>query len=162
MIAPVRETTTPRLTRRVCRILSAAWARAWRQRHESIDTGHLLLELVRERECCAARILSEFRVTGWRIRRAMPARPMSSTQPPDAAVRVTATCGLVLDVAARDATDLNHSRVSAEHLLLALLQCHQSRAAQTLRNLDVQPAEVCRRLLRLLADDAVFLDGTNK
>jgi ATP-dependent Clp protease ATP-binding subunit ClpA len=162
MIAPVQESTAPQLTRRVCRILSAAWLRAWRQRHDSIDTGHLLLELVRESECCAARILSEFRVTGWRIRRAMPTRLMSFARPPNAAFVTTAACGRALDVAARDAADLNHPRVSAEHLLLALLQCPDCRATRTLRNLHVQPAEVCHRLLRLLADDAVYLGSANK
>lgn len=158
MIALTREPALPKLTHKVCRILSAAWQRAWRQRHDSIDTGHLLLELVRERGAVAASILSDFKVTCWGLRRALPLRAVSPSRPPEAPIAMTATCADVLNIAARDAADLSHPHIGAEHVLLALLQCPGSRATATLEKLNVPATEVSRRLLRLLADEEAYLE----
>jgi hypothetical protein len=122
--------------------------------HGCVETGHLLLGLLRQRESAAAGALSALGITASALREEVktslaerePARVGRGDR-----VSIGPRARAALEQSLREALLLNDSHLGVEHLLLALLRDERASAAYALEGLGVSTEAVEERLMRTLA-----------
>jgi ATP-dependent Clp protease ATP-binding subunit ClpA len=137
-------------TERVRKVLAYAREEAARLHHEYVGTEHILLGLVREGEGVASTALQNLGVDQDQLRDTIEAvvktGSLSARTGPD--LPYTSRAKKVLELAMKEARELNHSYVGTEHLLLGLIAEGKGIAAQVLvdagATLDAVRAEVVR------------------
>jgi ATP-dependent Clp protease ATP-binding subunit ClpA len=139
-------------TERVRKVLAYAREEAARLHHEYVGTEHILLGLIREGEGVASTALQNLGVDqdrlGDTIEGVVKTGNPSARTGPD--LPYTSRAKKVLELAMKEARELNHSYVGTEHLLLGLIAEGKGIAAQVLvdagATLDAVRAEVVRIL----------------
>src|SRR5688572_3250856 len=139
-------------TERVRKVLAMAREEAARLHHEYVGTEHILLGLIREGEGVAATALQNLNVElneiqqkiEETVKKGRPGRTLGPDLP------YTSRAKKVLELAMSEASQLNHSYVGTEHLLLGLIAEAKGIAAQVLMDsgltLETARAEVLRIL----------------
>src|SRR5215469_401079 len=111
-------------TERVRKVLAMAREEAARLHHEYVGTEHILLGLIREGEGVAAAVLQNMQVdldeVQQKIEDTVKKGKAQQTTGPD--LPYTPRAKKVLELAMSEATDVTHSDVETEHLLLGLLR----------------------------------------
>jgi ATP-dependent Clp protease ATP-binding subunit ClpB len=115
-----------RLTEKSQQALHEAQTTALRYGHTEVDTDHLLLALLEQRDGLVPRLLARAGVDVDALRadveQSLERRPRVSGTGASGDVRVTRSLAQVLDRAEREAERMKDDYVSVEHLLLALVE----------------------------------------
>src|SRR5687767_5343247 len=139
-------------TERVRKVLAMAREEAERLKHEYVGTEHILLGLIREGEGVAAAVLQNLQidvddvVKG--VERVVKTGVTKQFTGPD--LPYTTRAKKILELAMAEASELNHSYLGTEHLLLGLIREERGVAAQVLRALGAELDSVRAETLRLL------------
>jgi ATP-dependent Clp protease ATP-binding subunit ClpC len=117
----------------------------------SIDTGHLLLGLLREGQALTARILSRHGVRHRDVGREIEARQAAAREvSTDVDIPLAADAQRALQHAAAEADQMDAPHIGTEHLLLGLLDEGQGVGAEILAGKGLR-ADAVREELRLAA-----------
>jgi hypothetical protein len=111
-----------RYTDRARRVVALAGQEAGLMMHDTVDTGHLLLGLLREGEAVAFQALDALAVTLETAREAVGKRRACGDTHPTAARPFTPRLKKALELALREALQLGCTYVATEHLLLGLIK----------------------------------------
>ena len=134
-------------------VLQIAQEQARFFKHQAVGTEHLLLALSLEKEGMAATVLRQFNVTSDDLREEIERYTGYGTMQAttsDAYLSNSPKLREILNLAARLAKQMGSRRVGTEHLLLALLSDETILSSRILLNLDVEPKQARRILLRHL------------
>jgi ATP-dependent Clp protease ATP-binding subunit ClpA len=110
-----------------------------RLQHNSIDTQHILIGLMRVTESIASRVLQEMNVTEDQI---VELCPQLSKDIDNKSLEISADTKTVLELAIAEAHRMEQVFIGTEHLLLGLTQHEKSIAFEILRQLDVSPEDI--------------------
>ncbi len=146
-----------RFTDQARRVLVLAQEEARSLRHDFIGTEHMLLGLVREGGSLGARALADLGVTldaaRARVMEKIGPAPGPAGDPADDPP-FTPRAKKVLELSLREALQLGHSHIRAEHILLGLVREAEGVAAQVLVELGAQLSEVRHKVIEMLLEDA--------
>src|SRR5476649_516758 len=138
-------------TPRAQQVLALARKEADRFNHNFLGTEHLLLGLIKLGQGVAVNVLQSMGIDLETVRMEVEKQ---SQQGPDQKmignIPYTPRVKKVLDLAKREAKNLNHTYIGTEHILLGLLREGDGVAAKVLRNLDVDIEEARQRTLKEL------------
>src|SRR5215469_5401213 len=143
-------------TPRAQQVLALARKEADRFNHNYLGTEHLLLGLIKLGQGVAVNVLQGMGIDLETVR--MEVEKQTGTGPDQKMIGnipYTPRVKKVLDLARREAKNLNHTYIGTEHLLLGLLREGDGIAAQVLRNLDVDIEEARQRVLKELDPNIV-------
>src|ERR1700753_2310671 len=132
-------------TPRAQQVLALARKEADRFNHNYLGTEHLLLGLIKLGQGVAVNVLQGMGIDLETVR--MEVEKQTGTGPDQKMIGnipYTPRVKKVLDLARREAKNLNHTYIGTEHLLLGLLREGDGVAAKVLRALDVD-IEQCRQ-----------------
>ena len=130
--------------------LQSAEEEARRSNQSYIDTGHLLLGLVREGNVVAAKVLVDLGAELTAARFAAEYLAGSGHRTPMDRTGLTRHLKRVIEWSVEEARRLNRHRVDTEHLLLALLREDKGIAVGVLLALGISPDTVRRQLTNVL------------
>lgn len=129
--------------------LSSAGACSQKLGHSCIGSEHLLLGLLRQENCAAARLLLRLGVTRENIQSGL----LSVTgrgSPLPLRREMTPRLQRIIGQAAQEARRLRHDSVTSRHLLLALLREPGSQGCRLLEEAGLRTAPLCRQLTAAL------------
>jgi hypothetical protein len=139
-----------RFTERARRVLRHAQEEARRFNHNYIGTEHLLLGLLRDPECLAARVLGDLGVGLERARRDVELIIGRGDRVIAGEIGLTPRAKRVIELAMDEARRLDHHYIGTEHLLLGLIREGEGIAAGVLEqqgvNLEQARAQTIQRL----------------
>ena len=115
-----------------------------RLRHDYVSTEHLLLGVIREDDCVAARILSRLGVSLHEIRLLIERQVRPGDGPSGKDIQLTPRGKRVIDLAYDESRVLNNDYVGTEHVLLGLIREGEGLASRVLSSLGVD-LETARR-----------------
>src|SRR5688572_32814621 len=142
-------------TERVRKTLALAREEAFRLRHEYVGTEHILLGLIREGQGVAAAALQNLEINPddvvKEIERVVRKGISAQFTGPD--LPYTTRAKKVLECAMNEASELRHSYVGTEHLLLGLIREERGIAAQVLTKFGATLDAVRSETLRLLGTE---------
>ncbi len=145
-----------RFTDRARKVMGLARQEAQRFNHDYIGTEHILLGLVQEGAGVAASVLKNLDVDLKKIRHEVEKLVASgTTMVTMGQLPFTPRAKKVLELASRRRSNLGHTYIGTEHLLLGLIREDEGIAAQVLRNLKVKLEEVREEVLELLGAEPV-------
>jgi ATP-dependent Clp protease ATP-binding subunit ClpC len=151
-----------RFTDRAKKVMSLARQEAQKFNHEYIGTEHILLGLVQEGNGVAANVLQKLGVDLDKIRteveKIVKSGPTMATM---SNLPFTPRAKKVLELAMEEASQLGHSYIGTEHLLLGLIKENEGIAAQVLLNLRIKLEDVRSQVLEFLGADATDNDETD-
>jgi dihydroneopterin aldolase len=140
-----------RFTEQARKVVVLAQEEARHFNHNYIGTEHLLLGLLREDEgAVAARALASVNVTLRAAREQLESIVGHGEEDPGAQVPFTPRSKKVLELALREAIQLDHNYIGSEHILLGLVRENEGVASQMLSSMGVEADEVHRRVIRML------------
>ena len=113
-------------------------------RHNYIGTEHILLGLLREEEGIAAQVLAGFHLTVDEVRNQILRVIGEGDETASGQIPFTPRAKKVLELALREALQVQSSYIGTEHLLLGIARENQGVAARILLEFDVD-AEKIRR-----------------
>ncbi|MGH2496927.1 MAG: Clp protease N-terminal domain-containing protein [Ktedonobacteraceae bacterium] len=140
-----------RFTERARRVLSLAQEEAQRFQHNYIGTEHLLLGLVREGDCVAAKVLSNLGVELSLVRSAIEHIIGRGDRIVLGEIGLTPRARKVIDLSIDEARRLNHHYIGTEHLLLGLVREGEGIAAGVLESLGVNLEKVRMATISVLS-----------
>lgn len=140
-----------RFTQRARMILGLAQGAASEFNHAEIDTGHLLLAMVREEGGVAGRVLRELEVTPERVEDLLTRKNIPEASP-EAQLDLSAGTKRTLELGVDEARRMGHHYIGTEHLLLGLVRPAEGMALDILRELGVSSEEVRRQTRRVLME----------
>jgi catechol 2,3-dioxygenase-like lactoylglutathione lyase family enzyme len=126
-----------KFTERASRALILAQEQAQRFQHSYIDTEHLLLGLVLQRDCVAAKILNNLGVELSMIRSAVEFIVGRGERPPVPEIGLTRPAQKAIELAVEEARRFQHTHIGTEHLLLGLIREREGIAFGVLESLGV-------------------------
>ncbi len=133
-----------RLTDRSQAVLLLAHEESLHSKRQQINTGDILIGLMRERRAgVASHVLLLLGATVDTIRAALE-------QSTDSEQRSNDDLRETISIAFREMSALDHNYVGTEHLLLALMHHENSIAVRTLATLNVSPDQVRKEIMFLL------------
>src|SRR5687767_5624644 len=128
-----------RFNDRAKRVLALAQDEAIRFNHNYIRTEHLLMELMRESEGVAARVMDSLGVDLSHVRTSVEATiGRGDTTKSPSEITLAPQTKQVINYAIDEARLLGHSHVGTEHLLLGIVRQGESPAAKILASLGVE------------------------
>jgi ATP-dependent Clp protease ATP-binding subunit ClpA len=140
-----------RFTDRARRAVVLAQEEARLLGHDRLGTEHLLLGLVHEGEGVAARALAVLGISLQAARAQVEEIIGQGRAAPTGRLPFTPPAKQTLELSLREARALGHNYIGTEHLLLGLLREDRGVAAQVLRRLDADHAQIRRLVLELLS-----------
>lgn len=142
-------------TERLRKVLMLAREEAAQRQHEYVGTEHLLLGLVREGESVAAAVLHNLNVDFAALRRDVEAAAGQGTtrQVDSADLPYSSLAKKAIELATAESSELRHSYLGCEHLLLGLLREGTSPSAKRLVQLGVTIGAARTETLRLLGSE---------
>jgi hypothetical protein len=143
-----------RMTARAREVIIAAQDEARALRHNYIGTEHILLGLVKEGDGVAGRALNALGISLEAVRQQVLEIIGEGRQAPAGHIPFTPRSKKVLDLALREAMQLDHLYIGTEHILLGLVREGDGVAFQVLTRLGADHARVREQVLGLLADIA--------
>ena len=138
-------------TPRAQQVLALARKEADRFNHNFLGTEHLLLGLIKLGQGVAVNVLQKMGLDLETVR--MEVEKQVGTGPDQKMIGnipYTPRVKKVLDLAKREAKNLNHTYIGTEHILLGLLREGDGVAARILRNLDVDIEQTRQEILKEL------------
>ncbi len=144
-------------TTRARHALRAAVMAAQRLGQDRINTEHVLLGIVSERDCVAAQVLVRLGIDLDKLRAdiEMLAQPVAV---PPSKLPQTPAAKHVVELAMAAAQAQGHGYAGTEHLLVGLLGESTGLAGQILSKLGITAADVCREMAEVLALDPAATD----
>jgi len=143
-----------RFTDRARKVMGLARQEAQRFNHDYIGTEHVLLGLVQEGSGVAASVLKNLDIDLRKIRAEVEKLVSSgTTMVTMGQLPFTPRAKKVLELSLEEASNLGHTYIGTEHLLLGLIRENEGIAAQVLRNLKVKLEDVREEVLELLGAD---------
>jgi len=140
-----------RFTERARKVMSLARQEAQRFNHDYIGTEHILLGLVQEGSGVAASVLKNLDIDLKKIRQEVEKLVSTgTTMVTMGQLPFTPRAKKVLELSLEEASNLGHTYIGTEHLLLGLIRESEGIAAQVLRNLKVKVEDVREEVLELL------------
>jgi len=103
-----------------------------------VDTEHILLGLVREKDNAAERILVKMGVSLYEIRREVEKQSARGDKPKSPEKQLTEGGKRVIDLAYEEAKQLKNEYIGTEHILLGLLGETEGLAGRILAKLGVE------------------------
>jgi ATP-dependent Clp protease ATP-binding subunit ClpA len=134
--------------------LTLAQDEAQRSRQSSVDTEHVLVGLVREREGLAAKVLDNLGVEINTVRRAIESAAIRNRRNIMRWNLPTSRIKKVIEISFEEARRSGHDHVATQHLLLGLLIEGQGKAARVLNELGATLERVRPEIERLLPIDS--------
>jgi ATP-dependent Clp protease ATP-binding subunit ClpC len=132
--------------------LSLAQEEAQRFQHTSIDSGHLLLGLIREREGVAANVLNNLGVELNQVRDGVEFIIGRGEHAVLGEIGLTPRAKKVIELAVDEARRLNHHAIGTEHLLLGLVREGEGLGVAVLERLDVRLEQVRTETMKMLKE----------
>ena len=105
---------------------------------DAVDTEHILLGLVREKENVANRILNRMGFSLDAIRREVKKQAPHGDKPKSPEMQMTQGGKRVIDLAYEESKQLKNAHVGTEHILLGLLREGNGMAGRVLAELGVE------------------------
>ena len=139
-----------RFTDRARRVTVLAQEEARWLNHNFIGTEHILLGLIHEGEGVGARALELLDISLEAVRAKVEETIGRGEQAPGAKMPFTPRAKTALELALREALQLNHVYIGTEHLLLGLIRESEGVAAQVLVDLGADLERVRRAVLEIL------------
>src|SRR5690349_17695371 len=140
-----------KFTNRAKQVIKLAKKEAQRLNHNYLGTEHVLLGLMKLGQGIAVNVLKnmslDYEAVRSEIEKIVGFGPEIQVYGDPA---LTGKVKKVFEFANEEAANLNHNYVGTEHLLLALLRQTDGVAAQVLENLNVNPKEVRKEVLKEL------------
>jgi ATP-dependent Clp protease ATP-binding subunit ClpC len=152
-------------TDRVRKVLSMARKEAIRLQHDYVGTEHILLGLIHEGGGVANVVLERLRIDSDNVHQSIQEFiKEGDVEPSTNDLPYTSRSKQVLDLAMGQASEMNHSYVGTEHLLLGLLSEGKGIAAQVLQSLGVKIDVVKTEILEVLKphSESLYPGKTNK
>jgi ATP-dependent Clp protease ATP-binding subunit ClpC len=140
-----------RFTERARRVLTLAQEEARLLNHAFIGTEHILLGLMQEGDGLGARALQSLGVSSEVVRDRVREIVGESASSPSGSPPFTPRAKKVLELALREALQLNHSYIGTEHILLGLVREGDGVAATVLVGLGLDPGRVRQAVNNLIA-----------
>jgi hypothetical protein len=140
-----------RFTERARQVVVLAQDEARALKHNYIGTEHLLLGLLREEEGRAARVLETLDVAVEEVRAQVALIVGEGDEVTTGQIPFTPRAKRVLELALREALQLGHNHIGAEHILLGLVQEGGGVAMRILLDLDVDAQTVRNEVIRALS-----------
>ena len=131
-----------RYTERAKRALMFAHEESRKLNHDYIGTEHLLLGLVREEQCVAAKILSSMDVDVAKARTGVENVTARGKQSVVGNINLTERGKKAIEHAAEESRLMGHGYIGTEHVLLGLVRDGKCTGAQVLSGLGVGQAKV--------------------
>jgi ATP-dependent Clp protease ATP-binding subunit ClpC len=152
-----------RFTDRARKVMGLARQEAQRFNHDYIGTEHILLGLVQEGSGVAASVLKNLDIDLKKIRHEVEKLVNSgTTMVTMGQLPFTPRAKKVLELSLEEASNLGHTYIGTEHLLLGLIRENEGIAAQVLRNLKVKLEDVRDEVLELLGADPAEPDAAGE
>jgi ATP-dependent Clp protease ATP-binding subunit ClpC len=149
-----------RFTDRARKVMGLARQEAQRFNHDYIGTEHILLGLVQEGSGVAASVLKNLDIDLRKIRQEVEKLVSNGTSMVTMGqLPFTPRAKKVLELSLEEASNLGHTYIGTEHLLLGLIRENEGIAAQVLRNLKVRLEDVRDEVLELLGAEPNESDG---
>ncbi len=140
-----------RFTDRARKVMQLANCEAQRFRHESVDTPHLLLGLLKEGNGVAANVLNNLGIDLRKARLEVGEIVDTSDRDADFGTLPQARpLKKAVEHSFDAARELNHNYIGTEHLLLGLLREADDPATRVLLRLGLKPADVQQEVLDIL------------
>ena len=133
------------------KVLSLAQEEAQQFNHNYIGTEHILLGLVREQECVAAKVLVNLGVQLNKVRSAVEFIIGRGERAASGEIGLTPRAKKVIELSVDEARRLNHQYIGTEHLLIGLLREGDGVAAGVLESLGVNLEKARSETTRLLS-----------
>jgi ATP-dependent Clp protease ATP-binding subunit ClpC len=143
-----------RFTDRARRAIVTAQEEARGLHHGYIGTEHILLALLHDDDCVAARVLTTSGISLNAARTKVAAIVGRGELPASDYIPFTPSAKTLLELALRETLRLGHDHIGTGHLLLGLLRQGDSRAAQALGELGADAGQVRRQVVQELASPA--------
>ena len=134
-------------------VLSLAQEEAQNFNHNYIGTEHVLLGLVREPDCVAAKVLVSLGVQLNKVRSAVEFIIGRGEKGSSSEIGLTPRAKKVIELAVDEARRLNHQYIGTEHLLIGLLREGDGVAAGVLESLGVNLEKARSETTRLLSQN---------
>ena len=141
-----------RFTARAREVIIAAQDEARALHHNYIGTEHILLGLVNEGDGVGSRALDALGISLDAVRQQVLEIIGEGKQAPAAHIPFTPRSKKALDLALREAMQLDHLYIGTEHILLGLVKEGDGVAFQVLTRLGADHARIRDQVLRLLAE----------
>jgi ATP-dependent Clp protease ATP-binding subunit ClpC len=138
-----------RFTERARRVVVHAQEEARELNHSYIGTEHLLLGLMREPDCAAARALRELGIGRDGVREQVVEMVGRGSDPPPGHIPFTPRAKKVLELSLREALQLSHNYIGTEHILLGLIREGHGVAAKVLASLGGDLSRVRDKVIEL-------------
>jgi ATP-dependent Clp protease ATP-binding subunit ClpC len=151
-----------RFTERARQVVVLAQDEARALKHNYIGTEHLLLGLLREEEGIAARVLAGFDVTLDEVRSQIARLIGQGDEPATGQIPFTPRAKKVLELALREAMQLQHSYIGTEHLLLGIARENQGVASRILLDFDVDADKIRSAVIEALGGRAAYVSGRHE
>ena len=141
-----------RFTARAREVIIAAQDEARALHHNYIGTEHILLGLVNDGDGMGSRALDALGISLDAVRQQVLEIIGEGKQAPAAHIPFTPRSKKALDLALREAMQLDHLYIGTEHILLGLVKEGDGVAFQVLTRLGADHARIRDQVLRLLAE----------
>jgi ATP-dependent Clp protease ATP-binding subunit ClpC len=153
-----------RFTDRARRAVVQAQEEARMLSHNYIDTEHILLGLIHERDGVAAQALESLGISLDLVRQQIEEIIGRGQQAPPEHIPFTPRSKKVLELSLREALQLNHDYIGTEHILLGLIREGDGVGAQVLVKLGADLNRVRQQVIQLLQghQDMVVMSGREK
>ncbi|MFH0847257.1 MAG: ATP-dependent Clp protease ATP-binding subunit, partial [Chloroflexota bacterium] len=142
-----------KFSERARRVLTLAQEEAQHLNHNYIGTEHILLGLVREDDCVAAKVLTNLGAGLGRTRQAVEFIIGHGEKPGTGEINLTPRAKRVIELAIDEARQLGHNYIGTEHLLLGLLHEGEGVAANVLASLGITLEKARAETLRVLSQE---------
>lgn len=141
-----------RFTERARQAIVAAQEEARELRTGHVGSEALLLGLLRDKDCLAARALASFDVSLERARTVVMRRVASGDEPsPSGQLPFTPRVKQVLERALQEGLELGHNYLGTEHLLLGIADVDDGLAIEVLRDFDLDSQKIRDAVIGLLS-----------
>lgn len=151
------ELSLERMTDRARKVLMLADSEAKRLNHVVVNTGHLLLGLLREVNGVGATVLQDFRLDIQSLREEVCKRSPPHSDVPMGKLPLNKYAKSALEAAVEEAKKLGHNYVGTEHILLGLVS-RQYDSVSILKEFNVSPDDIRKAVQGLLQPTAVSDD----
>ena len=138
-----------RFTSRARHVLKLAQQEAERLNSRVIGTEHVLVALLREDSGVAARILKELGITLPKVRAAVERRAAKASYPLERRLELSPRTKQVLELAVKEAQELDSHYIGTEHLLLGIVKEGGGIAAGILKRMGASERSVRDSLERM-------------
>lgn len=143
-----------RFTDRARRVVVLAQEEARKLNHNYIGTEHILLGLIQEGEGHAAKALEELNISIENVRKEVVEIIGEGQQSPSGHIPFTPRAKKVLELSLREALQLGHNYIGTEHILLGLIREGEGVAAQVLKKLGAELAQVRQTVIKLISSSS--------